>query len=331
MERESGPALELEVLQLRSHEPGWTGIPARRGDLAQGEELWLVTDHVEIAKQPRPHVLVITNQRLLVLGPPPDLPIQIALPARELKLDYENLTEIRLAQTVAGRRRPERYLTLRFTAGPHAATNAAIKGLIAGVRPVIAPAAVARRSHAYALPDTVFLGGHGCAVARGCEGTLFVERETVHFFSDSPQPTSWSVPIAALTLIDFGGPGAWQRGGRMIGGGFGVLGAAEGMLIASAINRLTVRKGVLTVIRLEAGAAMSTWWQHTVHPPEQLRIDLSWLVSDVNNRERGQIEPSAGSDAVGGLAAQLTQLAALHDRGILSDEEFAAAKARVLA
>jgi hypothetical protein len=61
--------------------------------------------------------------------------------------------------------------------------------------------------------------------------------------------------------------------------------------------------------------------------------DLPGLVSTVKGRMGKQAEASVGAsaDAGGGdLADQLRKLAALRDEGILTDEEFAAQKARLL-
>lgn len=49
-----------------------------------------------------------------------------------------------------------------------------------------------------------------------------------------------------------------------------------------------------------------------------------------NQQAQAQAQAPAQSDAGDGQAAQLQNLANLHSQGILSDEEFAAAKAKVL-
>jgi hypothetical protein len=77
--------------------------------------------------------------------------------------------------------------------------------------------------------------------------------------------------------VKFGGPGAWRKGGGVIGGGFGVAGAAEGMLVATALNALTTRTGVTPVVRLGAGERMAGFWQHDQFTPGQLTIEFSWI------------------------------------------------------
>lgn len=49
-----------------------------------------------------------------------------------------------------------------------------------------------------------------------------------------------------------------------------------------------------------------------------------------NQQAQAQAQAPAQADAGDGQAAQLQNLANLHSQGILSDEEFAAAKAKVL-
>jgi hypothetical protein len=79
---------------------------------------------------------------------------------------------------------------------------------------------------------------------------------------DATRSCLWEVAVGDISTVEFAGPGKWQKGGRFFGGGFGVVGAAEGMLIAAALNSLTTKTGVTTVVHLEAGADMSTWWHH---------------------------------------------------------------------
>ena len=70
---------------------------------------------------------------------------------------------------------------------------------------------------------------------------------------------------------------------------------------------------------------MSTWWQHSDwYTPEQLQMELSWLVSAVRNKAAMPVEGTRD------LVARLTELAELHRTGALTNEEFAAAKAKLL-
>jgi hypothetical protein len=49
--------------------------------------------------------------------------------------------------------------------------------------------------------------------------------------------------------------GAVRSGGGFVGGGFGVVGAAEGMAIASPLNSLSTKRSIHTTVRLEAEGA----------------------------------------------------------------------------
>jgi hypothetical protein len=55
-----------------------------------------------------------------------------------------------------------------------------------------------------------------------------------------------------------------------------------------------------------------------------------WRRHDRERLESSHTEPAGASAPAGDLAAQLDRLAALHDSGALSDEEFAGAKRRLL-
>jgi hypothetical protein len=54
-----------------------------------------------------------------------------------------------------------------------------------------------------------------------------------------------------VTAVEICGPGARRTGGGFIGGGFDLQGAAEAMLIAAALNMLTTRTTINTVICLQ--------------------------------------------------------------------------------
>lgn len=117
----------------------------------------------------------------------------------------------------------------------------------------------------------------------------------------------------------------------VIGGGFGVVGAAEGMLAASVINSLTRTTRTYCVIRLAATTAEYVFSSTTVEAnalnmkltPVQLRIRQA-----SSARENGQRTHTAAPPA--SMADELQKLASLRDSGILSDSEFATAKARLL-
>ena len=71
---------------------------------------------------------------------------------------------------------------------------------------------------------------------------------------------------------------------------------------------------------------------------QQTEDDQDARISDLEQQQAQAPQPGAGQQAAGAPAAapssplidQLNQLAALHQQGVLSDDEFAAAKAKLL-
>lgn len=82
------------------------------------------------------------------------------------------------------------------------------------------------------------------------------------------------VPYGAIEDVEIGGPGLVRSGGGFVGGGFGAVGALEGMAIAAVLNALTARTAITTIIRVQAGnCELFLLWTKTT--PDQLRIELS--------------------------------------------------------
>src|ERR1700686_3467796 len=119
-----------------------------------------------------------------------------------------------------------------------------------------------------------------------------------------------------------------SSGGGVIGGGFGVEGAVEGMLAASGINALTTRTSVYSVLRIAARTAQYVFVSHTVDSNA-----LNMLLTPGKPRVRmaqAQHASAPPPHAPSSIADELTKLARLRDEGVLSDAEFSAAKSRVL-
>jgi len=113
----------------------------------------------------------------------------------------------------------------------------------------------------------------------------------------------------------------------VLGGGFGVAGAAEGMLAASVINSLTSTTSIYSVVRLAARNAEYVFVSHTV---DSGSLNMTLTPVQLRIRQAQAVAQSPGSPANPSVADELTKLAQLRDAGVLSDAEFAAAKARLL-
>jgi len=166
------------------------------------------------------------------------------------------------------------------------------------------------------------LGGHGFSARAGEVWDLVFAQEALKL-RNALSGEVVEIDYRDLTAIEIGGPGATKSGGGFFGGGFGLAGAAEGMLIATALNLLTTRTGIDTVICLQTRSA-ELFFHHGKTAPDALRIRLSPVFSRL--RQQQAQDRSAPLDLVG----QLAQLAELHRSGALTDEELAQAKNKLL-
>lgn len=132
-----------------------------------------------------------------------------------------------------------------------------------------------------------------------------------------------------IVAIEIGGPGAQHSGGGFIGGGFGLAGAASGMLIGAALNMLTTHTTVDTVICLQTDSAEI--FLHTKEStPDDLRMRLSAVFGVLRGQEAAR-EPTAPAPRTPDAIDQLTKLADLLEKGLISQEEFAKLKGSLLA
>ena len=138
------------------------------------------------------------------------------------------------------------------------------------------------------------------------------------------------IPATALRAVEFSGPGKVTQGGRFFGGGFGLVGAAEGLVVASVLNRLTRRTSIHTLIRCEA-TDLELFFFHGDETPDALRMRLSNVLAMI--RQQGEIPKALAvpptAHAVD-IPDQIRKLAVLRDQGILTDHEFQAKKAELL-
>jgi hypothetical protein len=128
-------------------------------------------------------------------------------------------------------------------------------------------------------------------------------------------------PYTDAVALEFSGPGRVTTGGGVWGGGFGLKGAAEGMIVASVLNALTTRTKIHTVIRYLA-VNLEAFFFYSKATPDQLRVQLSKVLSFI-----GPLAPrSAGRDTI----SELERLAELHSAGVLSDEEFTTLTSKII-
>jgi Short C-terminal domain len=99
-------------------------------------------------------------------------------------------------------------------------------------------------------------------------------------------------------------------------------GMATGFIQFSLRGGSEAKRGVREAVRDENTITFqrgSRW--------EEARDIIQWRIDDVKEQDRGRGSVAAPRDSV----AKLGELATLHDQGVLTDEEFQAAKSRLLA
>jgi hypothetical protein len=140
------------------------------------------------------------------------------------------------------------------------------------------------------------------------------------------------VAYADIVAFEIGGPGAKRTGGGFFGGGFGAEGAAEGMLIASALNMLTTRTKVDTVICLRTRTA-ELFLHTSQETPDALRMRLSQVFNIL--RAQSASEATARNDRSQSgeqhIVDRLAKLADMLDKGLITREEFGSLKSELLA
>jgi hypothetical protein len=183
--------------------------------------------------------------------------------------------------------------------------------------------------------ECVFLGGANVSVDTKARVDLLFAMDELRVYR-SPLVRLEGEPITRLQYgvkfnIELSGPGRFTTGGGFVGGGLGLMGAAEGMAIAGILNALTTRTHALSVIAV-LSAEYEGFFLCQDLAPDELRRGLAPVflrarqLSQASPPDQGPM-PSAGpSDIV----ATLERLSTLHQAGALTDDEFQRAKAQAL-
>ena len=144
-----------------------------------------------------------------------------------------------------------------------------------------------------------------------------------------------SVPLASLTEFQFAGRGRHSTSAdfEVVGGGFGLGGAAKGMAEAWGINTviqlLTSRTAVESLVHLAWSPGRLTVLNESI-PPEQLAHSFRDIVHELNSRGRSPERATETDSPAESLSQQLATLAKLWKEGALSESEFEAAKGKLL-
>jgi hypothetical protein len=169
------------------------------------------------------------------------------------------------------------------------------------------------------------LGGHGLP-PQPRETWEFVFLED-GLLMRAPGKYNVTVPYSDVTTIEIGGPGERKSGGGFFGGGFGLAGAAEGILVATALNLLTTKTSIRTVICLQTSNA-ELFAHNGDLTPDALRMQLSPVFTLL--RQRTAASATAPGEELTNTVDRLSKLAELLDRGLIDDAEFRRLKSELL-
>jgi hypothetical protein len=181
-----------------------------------------------------------------------------------------------------------------------------------------------------AVWSCLVFGGHGRLAKKGETWHMqFLDDELI--LSNAGNTETDVVDFDDITAIEIGGPGETTSGGGFIGGGFGLQGAAEGMLIATALNALTTRRSIKTIICLQT-VDSELFLSNAPQTPDELRVSLSSVFTELRMREaRKRTERSSqDGNAVDASVDRLVELASMVDRGLITEAEFQSLKAKLL-
>jgi hypothetical protein len=185
-----------------------------------------------------------------------------------------------------------------------------------------------RNSAIAVLGPLLVSDGAGWAPSIGSHGNLYLFSDRIEV--GSPGALS-IVSFDSLRDIRVGGQSV-TTGGGFLGGGFGAKGAAEGMLVGAALNKLTTKKQKWVTISIvsDGGWVDLRLDNYDVLPVKKaLRVLADRVIANQNSDQSDAI-PDSVADSQDDLVRKLERLAALRGSGALSEEEFAAAKVRLL-
>ena len=170
-----------------------------------------------------------------------------------------------------------------------------------------------------------YMAGAGLALSNGYLYDVLFSSSNVRFLA-APATTQseplLSLDISQLRDLRLEGPGTVTSGGGFVGGGFGLSGAVEGMAIASVLNALTTSTDTRTVLIL-AGPGWEAFFLHKLMTPEELRLHLSPVYVRLKSLAEQAPAPNSKLD-------QLERLVGLYQSGVLTEDEFTAAKRSLL-
>jgi len=133
------------------------------------------------------------------------------------------------------------------------------------------------------------------------------------------------LPWDQVDELEVSGPGTVTTGGGWMGGGFGLEGAIQGIIIAEVLNAVTTKQDTVTLLYLSGqggGVALHT----PDYEPETLRIRLA---AGFGQMAQARNKPAAAV-ATDDPLVRLERLADARKKGLLSNEEYKRVRAKII-
>jgi hypothetical protein len=199
----------------------------------------------------------------------------------------------------------------------------------AEIRKLMEAVIVRESAPALVLQRTAFasLGGCRLIACAGLDARPSASKEWTLGFTDDRvilMPTNAAEPEEAFDLdwqgleVEIEGAGEVTSGGGFFGGGFGLQGAAVGMLAASALNALTTSSHMDTVVHLQT-PNVKAYLLYGEMTPVALRRTLAPVFLRLRQESSAASTAGSGGDHV---VDRLHKLADLLDRDLITQEEF---------
>ena len=169
-----------------------------------------------------------------------------------------------------------------------------------------------------------YLGGSGYSLQQSQKLYLKLEGELIRLFFDS-EGSAQELPFSSIRELEISGPGTVVTNAGVSGGGFGLEGFLKGAVAATLINAATTTKSTNTFVRIMSSSG--ELYLHTPHiEPAQLKIKLSPVFVYLANRSA-----NGANTAQATIADEIAKLHKLKEDGLIDDDEYKAAKSKLLA
>lgn len=169
-----------------------------------------------------------------------------------------------------------------------------------------------------------YLGGSGYLFHESKKVRLFVVPDAIRI-ALSASGALIDIPFTEIHEVEISGPGTTTNNAGISGGGFGLEGFVKGAVTAALINAATTKSSTNTFARMLT--TTGELYLHTSQAePAQLKIRLSQVYVYLANKARN----ASASSIHGAVAEEITKLHKLKQDGLIDDDEYKAAKGKLL-